>query len=602
MKTIILKLLILFVVFISTSSYGGWVLQYTGTSTFISSIAFPNESTGFASGWSSTILKTTNGGTNWIFLSSPVSASYSSIFFVDVNTGWLVGSEGTIIKTTNSGVSWQIQLSNTSTLLMLTNFVDAQTGYAVGYSGVIVKTSNGGTNWVVQNSGVSVNLLSVKFINSQTGYVTGDLSRILKTTNGGTTWESLVSGIFNNLGKLAVTDANTAYVPATDGTVFKTTNGGAYWVAQSSGTSNYLVSANFPSASIGYISGGNGSVIKSTNSGINWVSQTTPVTSELHWIYFINNLTGWSSGYNGTIIKTTDGGIGYPIPLAPQLMSPANNSSNISLTPNMQWYSSTNATSYHIEISTSPNFNTIVDSSTVTNTNYNVPSGKLNIALTYFWRVKASNISGSSPWSVVWNFSTQIDLLAPILLSPSNGYVGTPISPTLDWDTMAIANNYTIQVSTLANFGVITDSATVIPTQYIVPNGKLQNFLTYFWRVKASNVMGSSPWSSVWQFTVLVTGISQTNGIAPSDYKLYSNYPNPFNPATKVKFDIPKSTPAKLIVYDALGRTVETLVNKELPAGTYEYTWNASKYNSGIYFIRFVSDKYTETKRMVLLK
>jgi photosystem II stability/assembly factor-like uncharacterized protein len=602
MKTKIIKLIILFVVFISSYTHGGWVLQNTGTTTFISSISFPSESTGFASGWSSTILKTTNGGTNWTFLSSPVSASYSSIYFVNVNTGWLVGSNGTVIKTTNSGLSWQTQISNTTTLLMLTNFVDAQTGYVVGYSGVILKTTNGGNNWVSQNSGVTVNLLSVRFVNAETGYVTGDLSRILKTTNGGLTWISLVSGIYNNLGKIALTSATTGYVPATDGTVFKTTNGGDYWIAQSSGTSNYLVSANFPSMNTGYISGGNGSIIKSTNAGLNWVSQITPVTYELHWVYFINNLTGWSTGYGGTIIKTTDGGVGYPVPLAPQLLYPPNNSTDISLIPNMQWYASTNATSYHIEISTSPNFNTIIDSATVITTNYNVPNGKLGTAITYFWRVNASNQNGTSPWSAVWNFATQTGLPAPVLLSPPNGIVGVNLTPTLDWDTVLTATSYKIQISTISNFSVIVDSATVYMSQYAVPIGKLQNLMTYFWRVYASNSYGISPWSSVWRFTVVVTGLANSNINLPSEFKLYSNYPNPFNPATKIRFDIPKSTLTKLIVYDALGRTVETLVNKELSAGTYEYTWNASKYNSGIYFVRIVSDKYVETKKMVLLK
>jgi photosystem II stability/assembly factor-like uncharacterized protein len=697
MKTKIIKLIILFVVFISSYTQGGWVLQNTGTTTFISSISFPNESTGFASGWSSTILKTTNSGTNWVFLSSPVSASYSSIFFVDVNTGWLVGSSGTIIKTTNSGLSWQTQISNTTTLLMLTNFVDAQTGYVVGYSGVILKTTNGGNIWVSQNSGVTVNLLSVKFINSETGYVTGDLSRILKTTDGGTTWVSLVSGLYNNLGKIAVTSSTTAFVPATDGTVFRTTNGGNYWIAQSSGTSNYLVSANFPSTSIGYISGSNGSIIKSTNSGINWVLQTTPVTVELHWVYFINNLTGWATGYGGTIIKTTDGGVGSSIPSAPQLISPPNNSLSQPLTPTMIW-SNTGGDYYKIQISTNTTFNVISDSATVTSTQYTVPSGKLQTGITYFWRVNASNSAGTSAWSSVWNFATYTGPEAPILLSPANGAInvsltpvfswsnvssatyylfeistdslfvtikdsasvtanqfimpsgilipgtvyfwrviaynnngsgpwstvfrfttlGVPLTPnliyptngmigvsptpTLDWDSIAVALYYKVQISTVSNFAIITDSATITASQYTVPAGKLQLNYTYFWRVNASNASGTSPWSSTWYFTVSTIGLITTGNIIPDNFKLYSNYPNPFNPATKIRFDIPKSTLTKLIVYDALGRTVETLVNKELSAGTYEYTWNASKYNSGIYFLRIVSDKFVETRKMVLLK
>ena len=504
MKTKTYVLLVLLNIFIFSNSNAGWVQQYSGSSTFIASISFPNEFTGFASGWSSTLLKTTNGGTNWITLSSPVSASYQSIYFANVNTGWAVGSDGTIVKTTNSGVTWVQQFSNSSSYLTLTNFVDAQTGYVVGYGGTILKTSNGGTNWVSQNSGVNVNLLSVKFINVLTGYVTGDYSRILKTTNGGSTWISLVSGIYNNLGKIAVINSSTAIVPATDGTVFRTSNGGDYWIAQSSSTANYLVSANFPSENTGYISGGNGSIIKSTNGGLNWVLQYTPVSVELHWVYFINNMTGWATGYNGTIIKTTDGGL--QIPTVPILVSPSNSSMINTLTPYLSWNSSMGANNYSFQVSEVPDFSSILDSSTTLNTNYHVPSGKFTYGHLYYWRVKASNILGASAWSTIWNFN------------------------------------------------------------------------------------------------ITVTGLANNSSSTPSDFKLYSNYPNPFNPATKIKFDQPVKSHTSLIVYDALGRAVQTLVNTELKEGTYEYTWDASKYNSGVYFVRIISDKFAETKKMMLVK
>ncbi|MBZ0203902.1 MAG: T9SS type A sorting domain-containing protein [Ignavibacteria bacterium] len=98
-----------------------------------------------------------------------------------------------------------------------------------------------------------------------------------------------------------------------------------------------------------------------------------------------------------------------------------------------------------------------------------------------------------------------------------------------------------------------------------------------------------------------------TSGIElPQKLSLSQNYPNPFNPVTKIRFDLPKSSFIKLVVYDALGRELETLVKEQLNAGTYEVDWSAeggaSKYPSGIYFYRITSDDFTETKRMVLVK
>lgn len=88
------------------------------------------------------------------------------------------------------------------------------------------------------------------------------------------------------------------------------------------------------------------------------------------------------------------------------------------------------------------------------------------------------------------------------------------------------------------------------------------------------------------------------------------NYPNPFNPSTKIKFDVPsnltlsgaKGFMVQLRIYDVLGREIVTLVNEQLKPGTYEAEWNASNYTSGIYFYRLVVDDYNETNKMVLIK
>lgn len=97
-------------------------------------------------------------------------------------------------------------------------------------------------------------------------------------------------------------------------------------------------------------------------------------------------------------------------------------------------------------------------------------------------------------------------------------------------------------------------------------------------------------------------GIKPISGQVPGHYSLLQNFPNPFNPTTKIKFSLPKSSFAKLVVYDILGSEMETLVNEQLNAGTYEVNWNASKYPSGLYFYKLTSDNYSVTKKMVLIK
>ena len=91
------------------------------------------------------------------------------------------------------------------------------------------------------------------------------------------------------------------------------------------------------------------------------------------------------------------------------------------------------------------------------------------------------------------------------------------------------------------------------------------------------------------------------------NYSLSNNYPNPFNPNTKIKYSIPQNVRREtgnvsLKIYDVLGREVATLVNEEKPAGEYEVEFNAANLPSGIYFYQLKAGQFSETKKMVLLK
>jgi hypothetical protein len=99
-----------------------------------------------------------------------------------------------------------------------------------------------------------------------------------------------------------------------------------------------------------------------------------------------------------------------------------------------------------------------------------------------------------------------------------------------------------------------------------------------------------------------IVRIKNINTGIPAEFSLYQNYPNPFNPITKIQFALPKNAFAKLIIYDVLGREVETLVNEQLAHGTYEVSWDATNYPSGVYFYRLTAGEYIETRRMILIK
>jgi hypothetical protein len=90
--------------------------------------------------------------------------------------------------------------------------------------------------------------------------------------------------------------------------------------------------------------------------------------------------------------------------------------------------------------------------------------------------------------------------------------------------------------------------------------------------------------------------------LLPNDVILYQNYPNPFNPETKIVFTINKASQVKLIIYDILGREIETIVNNFKTTGTHFVKFNAKNLPSGVYICSLVTDYGRQSKKMILKK
>ncbi|MEK7671010.1 MAG: T9SS type A sorting domain-containing protein, partial [Bacteroidota bacterium] len=78
--------------------------------------------------------------------------------------------------------------------------------------------------------------------------------------------------------------------------------------------------------------------------------------------------------------------------------------------------------------------------------------------------------------------------------------------------------------------------------------------------------------------------------------------PNPFNPTTTIRYDLPSAGLVSLEVFDILGREVRTLVNEKLQAGSYERTFDASGLASGVYFYRLNAGPFLQTRKFILAK
>jgi fibronectin type 3 domain-containing protein len=214
-------------------------------------------------------------------------------------------------------------------------------------------------------------------------------------------------------------------------------------------------------------------------------------------VYYWRVRAGNSVGYSAWSTVWSFSSV-YAIANAPILTSPTDNAVNIALAGvSLEWLAVSSATSYEYQYDTDSMFsNPVADTTTaLTET-----TAALLVNTTYYWRVKAINSSGNSPWSTVWSFTTVYPLtVAPMLVSPVDlatnvSVVGT----TLQWQSVTGANSYEFQYATDSLFSSPFIDSTAALT---FATAALDTNTTYYWKVRAKNNSGNSPWSDVWEFT-----------------------------------------------------------------------------------------------------
>jgi photosystem II stability/assembly factor-like uncharacterized protein len=420
----------------------------------------------------------------------------------------------------------------------------------------ILSLNNSYSQYIEQVSGVTTALRSAYNLNSYTGiaWICGDNGVVLRTTNNGTNWLNVSrNGIPSNAGlvNISCTSGSIAVIAGYIGSntyVYRTTNSGANWTQvflQVGGFIDaiYLSTNSGTGFMYGDPVGGRWSLWKTTNSGANWDSSGLYLpqsSSEAGWnnAMIVRNNHIWFGTNNSRIYHSRNFGVSW----TPQSTAPELNSYAI-------WMNYDTCFGY-------VGGNTLLVSSNcgmgwidTTSPGTGAFGGFTDCAMIIdypppmAWFVRSDdklyeNISGG-PWSAVYT-------------APAGTY--THISPYCCGYAFAVRSN-----------------------------GGITRLVTIF------------------------GGVKKISSLVPDGFKLYDNYPNPFNPSTRIKFSIPPSKGVGgmyiwLIIYDALGREIETLVNEKLSAGTYEVEWSAEKYTSGIYFYRLTTDGYSVTKKMVLIK
>lgn len=180
----------------------------------------------------------------------------------------------------------------------------------------------------------------------------------------------------------------------------------------------------------------------------------------------------------------------------------------------------------------------------------------------------STSVIGSNTIQLNWTTATELN---------NRGFEVQRKTDNTDWQTLAFVDGH----------GTTTE-----PQSYSFIDNTVVSNTKYYYRLKQNDFDGKFSYSNVIEIDLG----------SPKDYSLEQNYPNPFNPSTNISFTLPKKSNVRLTIYNQLGEVVNQLVNQNLEAGKYIYSWNAASHSSGIYLYELQADEFKQIKKMSLLK
>ena len=110
---------------------------------------------------------------------------------------------------------------------------------------------------------------------------------------------------------------------------------------------------------------------------------------------------------------------------------------------------------------------------------------------------------------------------------------------------------------------------------------------------------GENPDIGLFEFD---SGLLSNDELMPKKYNLYNPYPNPFNPSTIISFFVPEYSHVSIQIFDLNGRLVSNVANQYYVPGHHQINWSGEKFSSGLYLVKMVSEKFTDTQKIMLIK
>lgn len=295
--------------------------------------------------------------------------------------------------------------------------------------------------------------------------------------------------------------------------------------------------------------------------------------------------------------------------IAPQVVYPQNNATNVPTNPRLSWQAVPGANSYFFQLAADAEFTMNVANISGLQTNY-YQANRLNANTQYYWRVAAVADVGYGPFTDNLSFTTgELSELpmAPNLISPAHMSENLQIPINFIWTRCDLADGYKLQISRSPYFETIEHQFDDIrDTQLTVQN--LVAKTHYFWRVAANNVAGSSNYSQIYKFHTQ-SGTDSDDPQSPAmTNALNENYPNPFNQYTHIPLKVKDSgTPLSVKIYNLRGQLVRTLHQGRSMQHELTLFWDGKDESGrvlpeGIYFCKMQTDGFVQTRKILMLR
>ncbi len=494
---------------------------------------------------------------------------------------------------------------------------------------LLMVTMKANSQWFLQYSDPDGYFLDIDFTSADNGWVAG-LWKMIKTTDGGNSWDTLIQRPQSNTTIQAISFANNSigwYIEQNGDdnhcTIYKTLNGGSDWFPQYTSPQFTLIwDMQFINQNNGFAVGLNPTfpvLWKTTDGGNTWniITIDNVYAPLLRTLFFLDTWIGWAAGDG--IYKTTDGGYSWNMLVGPY----SEYIFDIQFTTsNIGWYSDLfgikkttdggstwiqqalggdgwhTSSLYFIDSDTGyfcPFNGVLKTTDSGSSWEVQIQDYSLNLSDVCFVDPNNGWISGYSPGRI---FNTNNGGIPVELISFTGNVIEGKVQ--LTWSTAAETNNQGFEILRFTQkdnndwdkVGYIPGNGTTTEPQFYSFIDESLQPGKYQYRLKQIDFDGSFEYSNIIE---VVIG-------TPTEFSLEQNFPNPFNPITRIHYQITQTSIVTLKVYDVLGNEVTTLVNEEKTSGSYEIEFSGNDLPSGVYFYQLQAGSFVETNKMVLIK